>query len=133
MVHEVLLLNGFSLSSFSDFPTISCGVPQGRVFSSLLFLLYVNDFHISSPKVILLLFADDFCLFHSSKNINILPNDLNDSLNNIANWLKANKLTLNMDKSSLIKFGQHRDCNNENKLTIRIGDEKLQEKILQNI
>ena len=89
--------------------------------------MYVNDLHISSPKVKLLLLAYDLCLFHSSKDI-ILPNDLNDSLNNVANWLKINKLTLNIDKSSLIKFGRHRDCKNENKLTIRIGDEKIQQK-----
>ena len=49
-------------------------------------------------------------------------------MNNIANWLRTNKLTLNIDKSSLIKFGRHRDCNNEKKLTIQIGDEKLQQK-----
>ena len=76
----------------------------------------------------LLLFADDTCLFHSSKDINILQNDLNDSFNNIANWLKAKRLTLNIGKSSLIKFGWHRDYNNENILTIQIGDEKLQQK-----
>ena len=76
----------------------------------------------------LLLFANDTCLFHSCKDINILQNDLNVSLNNIANWLKANKLTLSIDKCSLIKFVRHRDCNNENKLTIQIRDEKLQQK-----
>ena len=42
--------------------------------------------------------------------------------------LKTNKLTLNIDKSSLIKFGWHRDCNKENKLTIQTEDEKLQQK-----
>ena len=42
--------------------------------------------------------------------------------------LKANKLTLNIDKSSFIKFGWYRDCNNENKLAIQIEDEKLQQK-----
>ena len=41
--------------------------------------------------------------------------------------LKTNKLTLNIDKSSLIKFGWHRDCNKENKLTIQTEDEKLQQ------
>ena len=46
-------------------------------------------------KVKILLFADDTCLFHSSKDISILQNDLNDSLNNTANCLKANILILN--------------------------------------
>lgn len=99
----------------------------------LFFLLYVNDLHISSPKVKLVLFADDKCLFLSSKDINILKNDLNDSLKNMDNWLKADKLTLNIDKSSLIKFGRHRSCKNENKLTMKLRMGNISKKILKGI
>ena len=35
----------------------------------------------------------------ANKNINQLKNNINTSLDNMANWLKANKLTLNVDKS----------------------------------
>ena len=62
---------------FSDFQTISCGVPQGSsALAPLIFLLCVNDLHISSPKVKFLLFVDDTFLFHTSKHINIIQNDL---------------------------------------------------------
>ena len=67
---------------FSDFQTISCGVPQGSALDVLIFLLYVDDLHISSTKVKLFLFVDDTCLFHTCKDVNVLQNSLNDSLNN---------------------------------------------------
>ena len=82
---------------FSNFQTISCGSPQGNVLG-LLFSLYIKNLHISSAKVKLLFLVVETCLLHSSKDINILQNDLHDSLNNIA---RANKLTLNIDKSRL--------------------------------
>ena len=47
---------------------ISCGVPQGSVLGPLLFILYINDFH---------LFADDANLFSRHKNINILQSHVN--------------------------------------------------------
>ena len=48
----------------SAFLDISCGVPQGSILGPLLFLLYVNDTHISvSCK--LALYADDSVLIFS--------------------------------------------------------------------
>ena len=47
---------------------LSCGVPQGSILGSLLFLLYVNDM----PQAVnseLLLYADDTCLIYMGKNI----------------------------------------------------------------
>ena len=70
----------------------------------LLFLIYINDIHVSSPHVKFHLFADDTCIFHSSKVATTLQRNLNTSLENVSNWLKANKLTLNVKKSNLQVF-----------------------------
>ena len=55
----------------SDFLNISCGVPQGSILGPLLFLLYVNDMHISvSCK--LALYADDSALIFSHTDWRVL-------------------------------------------------------------
>ena len=88
----------------SDFKKITCRVPQGSVLEPLLFLIYINDIYKSDPIAEFHIFADDAALFCANKNINQLKNNINTSLDNVANWLKANKLTLNADKSKLLYF-----------------------------
>ena len=88
--------------STSDSKTIICGV--GSVLGALLFLIYINDIFLATPKVSFHLFADDTCIFHSNKNYRKLEDEINTSLDNITNWLKANKLMINVKKSNLIVF-----------------------------
>ncbi len=51
----------------SDYMKITCGVPQGSILGTLLFILYIND--IVKVSTVLnpvgLLFADDTSLFHA--------------------------------------------------------------------
>ena len=46
----------------SETRIINCGVPQGSVLGPLLFLLCINDIHLSSALLDLHLFADDTSL-----------------------------------------------------------------------
>ena len=52
----------------SEFRTVSCGVPQGSILRSLLFLKYVNDMK-AAVKCKLLLYADDSALLVSGKDV----------------------------------------------------------------
>ena len=88
----------------SDFKKITHRVLQGSVLSPLLFLIYINDIYNSDPIAAFHLFPDDTALFCAKKNINQLKNNINTSLDHIANLIKANKLTLNVDKSKLLYF-----------------------------
>ena len=88
----------------SDMKNITCGVPQGSILGLLLFLLYINDIESVSNIFSSILFADDITLFCSSKNLQELTAIVNNELGNIMQWLNANKLSLNIDKTNLMLF-----------------------------
>ena len=110
----------------SDYKTVKCGVPQGSVLGPLLFLLYINDIPVSTSKVSFHLFADGTCLFYSNKDYKQL--EINKALENIANWLKANKLTLNVKKSNLILFNIQTNAKENPQIKICIGNSELEQK-----
>ena len=82
----------------SGLATINCGTPDRSVLGPLLFLLHINDLN----KAIKF-----FKIHHTADNINIscLSNSIkrlitivNADLKYLANWLNANKLSLNVKK-----------------------------------
>ena len=77
---------------------------KGSILGPLLFLLYINDIVLSSKLCKFTLFADDTSLFFSHKNKAEGAKILNAELSKIAEWLAANKLSLNVKKSKLLIF-----------------------------
>ena len=92
-------------SFISDKEVVSCSVPQGSVSGPLLFLIYVNDIQYCSRKLKFFLFAD---VLYSHENLKTLELIVNIELNNLFNWLTANKLTLNRKKSNFVIFRPYR-------------------------
>ena len=88
--------------SRSQLLNVTCGVPQGSVLGPLLFLLYINDINNSCTECTVRLFADDTNLF---VYLNVAYCKANQALFKLHNWLNANKLTLNFDKSCYTVFG----------------------------
>ena len=87
---------------------ITCGVPQGSILGPLLFLIYVNDLNKSSNILNPIMFADDTNLFYSHNDIKTLFKTVNNELKNIHEWFKANKLSLNADKTKYVFFHKTR-------------------------
>ena len=83
---------------------INHGVPQGSVLGPLLFILYINDLPNALKNCIANLFADDTCLLSSDSNLQLLEAKVNNDLSNLSSWLKANKISLNEDKTEVLLF-----------------------------
>ena len=80
------------------------GVPQGSVLGPLLFLIYINDLHKAIKYSKVRHFADDTNLLINNKSSKQLQKQLNMDLRNLCNWLKANKISLNANKTELLIF-----------------------------
>ena len=91
-------------TSKSNTETVTCGVPQGSILGPLLFILYINDLSNVSDVLLPILFADDTSVYIEAENESLVISILNEELEKINTWLKANKLTLNLDKSHYMVF-----------------------------
>lgn len=78
------------------------------VLGPLLFLIYINDLHKSIRFSKVLHFADDTSLIHSNKSVKQLNRHINHDLTLLCHWLKANKISLNANKTELIIFKSKR-------------------------
>ncbi len=88
----------------SKFRTVKFGVPHPSILGPLLFLIYINDLPNTSSVLHYILFADDSNIFLSGANLEKLIELANTELKIASDWFKANKLSLNLNKTNYIIF-----------------------------
>ena len=109
----------------SKMKPVTCGVPQGSVLGPLLFIIYINDIANSCKDGLFRIFADDTGIFCQSNNIESLVTKVEIIIGKINDWFTANKLTLNVKKTSYVIFRSKR-CKNINlPESISCGDIKI--------
>ena len=79
-------------------------MPQVSVLGPLLFLIYINDWNGVSNFSKIHHFADDTNILYASNSLNDINKKINCDLKSIAEWLKANKISLNSGKTELVLF-----------------------------
>ena len=94
-------------NELSDALPVTLGVPQGSILGPLLFLEYINDLPAVIEHSEVSLYDDDTVLYCFSKESHQLENKLNEDLYNVALWLKANKLTLNLSETKSMLIGSN--------------------------
>lgn len=99
----------FCNGEYSSQGNIRQGVPQGSILGPTLFLLYINDIVNVSNRCKYVIFADDTTLIFAEKNIPALHNILKNDLILIKQWIKHNKLNLNISKTNLVFFKNRSD------------------------
>ena len=72
-----------------------------------------------SNKLFTVLFADDTNLFDTNNDLKALIDDVNAELKKVINWLNANKISLNIDKTHFILFrDKGKKCMNNYKVYV---------------
>ena len=83
---------------------ITYGTAQGSCLDPLLFILFCNDIHLLPTYSNTILFVDDTTLLYSHNNLKFLKYALEHDMSLLTKWYKANKLSLNVHKTVLLKF-----------------------------
>ena len=104
----------------SSISNIRLGVPQGSELGPVFFLLNINDMYRSSNQMRFVYFANDTTVFASDSDINNVHATVNRELVDVDNRLKANRLSLNVSKTSYMIIS-----NQKNAIDIRIRDSIL--------
>ena len=90
----------------SEYRYTRCGIPQGSVLSTLLFILFINDVFRLSLRGHLQLFADDAVLVYSCPDLTTLARDMEHDLEALYNWFYNNMLTFNTSKTKYMIIQQ---------------------------
>ena len=74
------------------------------ILGPLLFVLYMNDLPMATKSTESMLFANDTSIFYSRTDLDTATNIVNNELADVHLYMKANKLSVNIDKTNFVIF-----------------------------
>ena len=83
---------------------IKYSVPQNSVLGPPLFLLYINNLNKAVVHSKVHHFADDTNFLYASHSLKNLNKTVNFDISNLVQWLRANKISLNVYKTEIVVF-----------------------------
>ena len=102
--HILLIVHNDVNGSLPRICSLKCGVPEGTILGSLLFLMiYINDLPNCLTSCQPRMYADDTHIKYAVVEVSLIQSNLNHDLDN--KWLISNKLTLNSAKTEFILIG----------------------------
>ena len=109
---------------------ISYGVPQGSVVRPLLFPMYIDDLNEAISYLLVHHFTDNTNVLFSNKSLEKINKYINHDLAQIVSaqivqWLRANHISLNVNKTDIILF-QPKNKKNSRKLNFRVSGQKME-------
>ena len=110
----------------SDPLPCNIGVPKGSILGPLLFIVYSNDLPDVVKHTQVSLYADDTVLYCFSANPIDLEEQLNADLHTVCDWLRDNKLTLNIKKTKAIVIGSNRKLPNTSSVTVHVNGNTIE-------
>ena len=91
------------IETSEEYP-IEYGTPQGSCLGPLIFLIFCNDLRLHLQYMHSMQFADDTTLIIGHKNHVYLKYCIESDLEIVQDWFNANKLTLNLAKTTYMTF-----------------------------
>jgi hypothetical protein len=103
--YQTVLLDLYSKKYYSEWESVTDGVPLGYLLDPLLFLLYINDIanvisDISNP----VLYADDISLIITNSDSQMSEKDINTAILQLNRWFNSNLLLLNLEETYFLQL-----------------------------
>ena len=93
--------------------TIGMGTSQESCLGPLIYIIFCNDISKICETCNTIMFADDTSIYYSHKNVFKLYEKVQKDLIHLVDYFKANKLSLNIEKTNCMLFnikGKHIEC-----------------------